>query len=292
MKKLLAFIAAALICVSCACCNGNSSGVRDVTTAERGELIGYDGLVSATGKISYAYQDDDGYIVIVLVAETKDEYNTWYAQFKPERSTPEAAEYYFESHSGDVATFYGKFDTQRSTRSASNYLIVTEIMLNGRKITANKFFNDPPTETSPTASPAEPLTEAPTEAPTEPPTEAPTEAPTVGTKIYEDDKFIFYFVKTEPNYDDLNTYFTVENKTKDTYLIQCDYITLNKRTYNSIILSDYVQGDTQSLIDPEISDDFVDTNLSVTSAGGRFRAYNKSKDNDDMILITIPDTKI
>lgn len=297
MKKLLAFIAAALICVSCVGCNGNSSGVRDVTAAERSELINYDGLVSATGEISGAYQDSDGYIIIDFVAEGKDQYRTWHAQFKPERSTPEAAEYYFESHRDDVATFYGKFDTQRSTRSASNYLIVTEIMLNGRKITANKFFNDPPTETSPTASPttppAEPLTEAPTEAPTEPPTEAPTEASTeatAGTKIYEDDKFIFYFVKVEPSYDDLNTYFTVENKTKDTYLIQCDYITLNKKTYNFIILSDYVQGDTQSLIDPQINDDFVDTDLSVSSAGGQFRLYNQ--ENGEYSTIKIPDTKI
>ena len=140
MKKLLAIITAALICVSRTGCNGNNSGVRDITAAERSELINYSGLVSATGEISCAYQDSDGYIIIDFVAEGKDQYRTWHAQFKPERSTPEAAEYYFESHNGDVATFYGKFDTQRSTRSASNYLIVTEIMLNGKKITANKFF--------------------------------------------------------------------------------------------------------------------------------------------------------
>ncbi|MGO5112271.1 hypothetical protein ACTQ3M_05240 [Oscillospiraceae bacterium LCP25S3_E10] len=294
MKKLLAFIAAALICVSCTGCNGNNSGVRDITAAERSELINYSGLVSATGEISCAYQDSDGYIIIDFVAEGKDQYRTWHAQFKPERSTPKAAEYYFESHNGDVATFYGKFDTQRSTRSASNYLIVTEIMLNGKKITANKFFNDPPTE----APPAEPLTEAPTEPPTEPPTEAPTEAPTeistkenAGTKIYEDDKFTFYFVKVEPSFGDLNTYFTIKNKTKSTYKIHCDYLTLNNSTYSNIYMSEYMQENTQSLVRAQIADDFVDTKMTVISAGGQFKLDNEDND-EDTITIKIPDTKI
>lgn len=299
MKKLLAIITAALICVSCAGCNGSNNGIRDITKAERSELVNYNGSVSATGEISCAYQDVNGYIIIDFVAEGKDQYRTWHAQFKPGRSTPEAAEYYFESHSGDVATFYGKFDTQRSTRSASNYLIVTEIMLNGKKITANEFFNDPPTETSPTAPPTEPLTEAPTEAPTEPPTEAPTEppteapteAPTMGTKIYEDDKFIFYFVKTEPNYDDLNTYFTIKNKTKNTYKIHCDYLTLNNSTYSNIYMSEYMQENTQSLVRAQVTDDFVDTEMTVISAGGQFRLDNEDND-EDTIIIKIPNTKI
>lgn len=286
MKKLLAVITAALICVSCCSC-GNKP-YSDVTQVPRSELIGYEGTVCAKGGITGAAQDKNGYVKISFTGSGQD----WYAIFKSDVSSPQAVENYFDSISGNTASFYGTFDTQRSTRAAKNYLQCTSVVFQGREITPDTQFDEPTTQAS-TEKLTETPTQAPTETPTEEPTEAPTETPTeatVGTKIYEDNKFIFYFVKTEPSYDDLNTYFTVENKTKDTYLIQCDYITLNKKTYNFIILSDYVQGNTQSLIDPQINDDFVDTNLSVASAGGQFRLYNQ--ENGEYSTIKIPDTKI
>lgn len=272
MKKLLAVFTAALICVSCCSCGSNM--YSDVTQMTRSELIGYEGTVCTKGGITGAAQDKNGYVKISFTGNGQD----WYAMFKSEVSSPQAAENYFDSISGNTASFYGTFDTQRSTRSAKNYLQCTSVVFQGREITPYTQFD-------------EPTTQAPTEKPTQAPTEVPTEEP-AGTKIYEDDKFTFYFVRVAPNgLGDLNAYFTVENKTKDTYLIQCDYITLNKKTYNFIILSSYIQGNTQSLIDPQVNDDFVDTDLSVTSAGGQFRLYNKDSD-EHSITIKIPDTKI
>lgn len=284
MKRLLAIITAALICVSCCSCGSNM--YSDVTQMTRSELIGYEGTVCAKGGITGATQDKNGYIKISFTGNGQD----WYAMFKSEVSSPQAVENYFDSISGNTASFYGTFDTQRSTRSAKNYLQCTSVVFQGREITPDTQFDEPTTQ-----APTEKPTQAPKEVPTEKSTEAPTEISTkenAGTKIYEDDKFTFYFVRVAPNgLGDLNAYFTVENKTKDTYLIQCDYITLNKKTYNFIILSNYIQGNTQSLIDPQVNDDFVDAELSVTSAGGQFRLYNE--DNDEhSITIKIPDTKI
>ena len=283
MKKLLAVITAALICVSCCSCGSNM--YSDVTQMTRSELIGYEGTVCAKGGITGATQDKNGYIKISFTGNGQD----WYAMFKSEVSSPQAVENYFDSISGNTASFYGTFDTQRSTRSAKNYLQCTSVVFQGREITPYTQFDEPTTQ-----APTERPTQAPKEVPTEESTEAPTEISTkenAGTKIYEDDKFTFYFVKVEPSFGDLNTYFTIKNKTKSTYKIHCDYLTLNNSTYSNIYMSEYMQENTQSLVRAQIADDFVDTKMTVISAGGQFKLDNEDND-EDTITIKIPDTKI
>lgn len=283
MKKLLAVITAALICVSCCSCGSNM--YSDVTQMTRSELIGYEGTVCAKGGITGATQDKNGYIKISFTGNGQD----WYAMFKSEVSSPQAVENYFDSISGNTASFYGTFDTQRSTRSAKNYLQCTSVVFQGREITPDTQFDEPTTQ-----APTERPTQAPKEVPTEESTEAPTEISTkenAGTKIYEDDKFTFYFVKVEPSFGDLNTYFTIKNKTKSTYKIHCDYLTLNNSTYSNIYMSEYMQENTQSLVRAQIADDFVDTKMTVISAGGQFKLDNEDND-EDTITIKIPDTKI
>ena len=283
MKKLLAVITAALICVSCCSCGSNM--YSDVTQMTRSELIGYEGTVCAKGGITGATQDKNGYIKISFTGNGQD----WYAMFKSEVSSPQAVENYFDSISGNTASFYGTFDTQRSTRSAKNYLQCTSVVFQGREITPDTQFDEPTTQ-----APTERPTQAPKEDPTEESTEAPTEISTkenAGTKIYEDDKFTFYFVKVEPSFGDLNTYFTIKNKTKSTYKIHCDYLTLNNSTYSNIYMSEYMQENTQSLVRAQIADDFVDTKMTVISAGGQFKLDNEDND-EDTITIKIPDTKI
>lgn len=287
MKRLLAVITAALICVSCCSC-GNKP-YSDVTQVPRSELIGYEGTVCAKGGITGAAQDKNSYVKISFTGNGQD----WYAMFKSDVSSPQAVENYFDSISGNTASFYGTFDTQRSTRAAKNYLQCTSVVFQGREITPNTQFDEPTTQ-APTEKLTETPTQAPTETPTEEPTEAPTETPTeatVGTKIYEDDKFTFYFVKVEPSFGDLNTYFTIKNKTKSTYKIHCDYLTLNNSTYSNIYMSEYMQENTQSLVRAQIADDFVDTKMTVISAGGQFRLDNEDND-EDTITIKIPNTKI
>ena len=283
MKRLLAIITAALICVSCCSCGSNM--YSDVTQMTRSELIGYEGTVCAKGGITGATQDKNGYIKISFTGNGQD----WYAMFKSEVSSPQAVENYFDSISGNTASFYGTFDTQRSTRSAKNYLQCTSVVFQGREITPDTQFDEPTTQ-----APTERPTQAPKEVPTEESTEAPTEISTkenAGTKIYEDDKFTFYFVKVEPSFGDLNTYFTIKNKTKSTYKIHCDYLTLNNSTYSNIYMSEYMQENTQSLVRAQIADDFVDTKMTVISAGGQFKLDNEDND-EDTITIKIPDTKI
>lgn len=283
MKKLLAVITAALICVSCCSCGSNM--YSDVTQMTRSELIGYEGTVCAKGGITGATQDKNGYIKISFTGNGQD----WYAMFKSEVSSPQATENYFDSISGNSASFYGTFDTQRSTRAAKNYLQCSSVVFQGREITPYTQFDEPATQ-----APTERPTQAPTEVPTEKSTEAPTEISTkenAGTKIYEDDKFTFYFVKVEPSFGDLNTYFTIKNKTKSTYKIHCDYLTLNNSTYSNIYMSEYMQENTQSLVRAQIADDFVDTKMTVISAGGQFKLDNEDND-EDTITIKIPDTKI
>lgn len=283
MKKLLAVITAALICVSCCSCGSNM--YSNVTQMTRSELIGYEGTVCAKGGITGAAQDKNGYVKISFTGNGQD----WYAMFKSEVSSPQATENYFDSISGNSASFYGTFDTQRSTRAAKNYLQCSSVVFQGREITPYTQFDEPATQ-----APTERPTQAPTEVPTEKSTEAPTEISTkenAGTKIYEDDKFTFYFVKVEPSFGDLNTYFTIKNKTKSTYKIHCDYLTLNNSTYSNIYMSEYMQENTQSLVRAQIADDFVDTKMTVISAGGQFKLDNEDND-EDTITIKIPDTKI
>lgn len=268
MKKFMVIAAALIIMVSSGC---NSNSLQQVGNIQS------DGSMRVTGEITSSYENYGGKVEI----EFKVDGRKWQAEFYPDDSNnTTAAANWFKDAVGENAVFYGEVDD-------NNKLKVTKVFVRSKKITTDTKFAQPKKSKSvevPTESPTEVITEASTETPTQITTESVIN-PNSQNKIYENDKFVFYFKGTKVSGNNLDVYFTIENKTTNTYLIQCDYLTLNKNTYNSVIMSHYVQGGTKSLVKTTIMDDFVDTEMKITSAGGQFRIYDESGEKIETIKI-------